>query len=173
MWFGNPGPPVSGPGSKNPEPPVDVPVIVTGTDDWPGRTVLGLADAGVAGGGAFSWITRTPQTLFALAYSWNVQNVWSSVGSTTVWEKSPHRRGDSDPRLWVLELDWVSWKGSVGPLGSVASRPDEAISGERPTPAVLMLSEACPWPLMAIDGIQKKRGLEATVSNSVPDWIRL
>ena len=44
---------------------------------------------------------------------------------------------------------------------------------ERPLPAVLMLSEACPWPFIAIEGIQKKRGLEPAVSNSVPDWVRV
>ena len=81
-----PGPPLSGPGSKNPEPFVEVPVIVTVTDAWPGRIVLGAAEAGVAGGGAFSWITRTPQSSSALAYSWKVQKVWLSVGSTTVCE---------------------------------------------------------------------------------------
>ena len=75
MWFGNPGPPVSGPGSKKPEPFNDVPVIITGTDDRPVRIVLGAADAGVAGGGAFSWMTRTPQTFWADVYSWNVQKV--------------------------------------------------------------------------------------------------
>jgi hypothetical protein len=86
MWLGKPGPPVSGPGSKNPEPAVDVPVIWTLTDDWPGAIVDGMAEAGVAGGGARSWITRTPHESVASAYSWNVQNVMLSVGSMTIWE---------------------------------------------------------------------------------------
>src|SRR5438093_12468848 len=32
-WLGYPGPPVSGPGSKNYEPAVEVPVMTTSTDD--------------------------------------------------------------------------------------------------------------------------------------------
>src|SRR6266568_2705865 len=35
IWLGYPGPPVSGPGSKNSEPAVEVPVMTTSTDDWP------------------------------------------------------------------------------------------------------------------------------------------
>ena len=77
---------MSGPGSKNPESLLDVPVITTEVDVWPCETVAGLAADGVAGGGALSWIARTPQELFAFAYSWKVQKVWLSVGSTTVWE---------------------------------------------------------------------------------------
>jgi hypothetical protein len=48
--------------------------------------VLGVAVDGVAGGGASSLITLTAQELFAFAYSWNVQKVMLSLGSTTVWE---------------------------------------------------------------------------------------
>jgi len=52
--FGNPAP-----GSKNPEPEEDVPVIVTFVDDCPAAT-LELADVGWAGGGARSFTTSTP-----------------------------------------------------------------------------------------------------------------
>ena len=62
----------------------------TPTEQFPCATVVagatGVAVDGVAGGGACSWITRTPHELGALAYSWNVQKVMLSVGSTTVWE---------------------------------------------------------------------------------------
>lgn len=47
------------PGSKNPDPDTDVPVIVTVAEDWPVAT-LELADAGVAGGGAKSLATSKP-----------------------------------------------------------------------------------------------------------------
>ena len=75
--------------------------------------------------------------------------------------------------LYALELDCVMVNARVAPNGSVARRPIEATAAKRPTPAVLELSEAWPCPLAAIDGIQKKRGLEAAGSNMVPDWIRL
>mgnify|MGYP001791756525 CR=1 FL=1 len=41
-------------------------------------------DVGVAGGGADSLATRTPQEFLASAYSWMVHIVWSSLGSTLV-----------------------------------------------------------------------------------------
>ena len=47
------------PGSKNPEPDDDVPVIVTLMDDNPVATVE-LADDGVAGAGAISLATSKP-----------------------------------------------------------------------------------------------------------------
>ncbi len=75
-----------GPGSKNPEPSVEVPVTSTPAEQLPAVTLVGLAPDGVAGGGACSWITLTPQTLVALAYSWKVQKVMLSLGSTTVCE---------------------------------------------------------------------------------------
>ena len=46
----------------------------------------GVAVDGVAGGGACSWITWTPHELGSLAYSWKVQKVMLSVGSTIVCE---------------------------------------------------------------------------------------
>ena len=52
--FGNPAP-----GSKNPEPDVDVPVIVTLVELDPNGTLL-LAELGFAGGGATSLATSTP-----------------------------------------------------------------------------------------------------------------
>src|SRR3954451_24260937 len=86
MWsksgYGGPGSVVS----KEPEPSVGAPVMITATDVSPVWIVLGDADAGVAGGGAFSWMTRTPHELWPFAYSWKVQKVWSSLGSMTVWE---------------------------------------------------------------------------------------
>src|SRR2546427_4170877 len=75
-----PGPPVSGPGSKNSEPPDEVPVMVTFCGEL--VTWAGTAQLGVAGGGATSLIARTPYELVALAYSWNVHIVMSSLGST-------------------------------------------------------------------------------------------
>jgi len=47
------------PGSKNPEPDVDVPVIVTLVELDPNGTLL-LAELGCAGGGASNLITSTP-----------------------------------------------------------------------------------------------------------------
>ena len=91
MWFAYPGPPVSGPGSKNSEPDADVPVRVAETDERPVHTAAETL-AGVAGGGALSWTARTaqfpakPEPVESNAYSWNVQTVWSSVGSTSVNE---------------------------------------------------------------------------------------
>ena len=52
--FGNPVP-----GSKKPDPEVEVPVIVTLTDDWPVATVE-FAEDGVAGGGGISFATSIP-----------------------------------------------------------------------------------------------------------------
>src|SRR3954454_16969071 len=86
MWLQNPGPPGAEPGSKKPEPVTWVPVICTFTDDCPGATGLGLAVDGVAGGGGCSLITRRPQEFVEFAYSWKVQKVMLSVGSTTVCE---------------------------------------------------------------------------------------
>jgi hypothetical protein len=51
--FGNPVP-----GSKNPEPEEDVPVMFTFADVCPAATVP--ADVGCAGGGARSFTTSTP-----------------------------------------------------------------------------------------------------------------
>src|SRR5262245_11782169 len=96
-WLAYPGLPVSGPGSKNSEPEAEVPVIVTFTADWPGVRLSGAAAAGVTGGGAASWMARTPQELAALQYSWNVHIVMSSLGSTATSEKSPHRCGFESP----------------------------------------------------------------------------
>ena len=47
------------PGSKNPEPDDDVPVMVTVVEDNPAET-LELAEVGPAGGGAISLTTSTP-----------------------------------------------------------------------------------------------------------------
>lgn len=47
------------PGSKKPDPPIDVPVIFTVTDDNPGSTLLSTEE-GVAGGGAVSLATSRP-----------------------------------------------------------------------------------------------------------------
>jgi len=47
------------PGSKNPEPDDDVPVIVTLIDDKPVAT-LEFAEVGIAGGGAISLATSKP-----------------------------------------------------------------------------------------------------------------
>ena len=47
------------PGSKKPDPEMDEPVTVTLTDAWPVWTV-GLAEIGVAGGGAMSLATDRP-----------------------------------------------------------------------------------------------------------------
>jgi len=58
----NPGPPVSGPGSKKPEPAsiAVVPVITTLDDATFCGTELGAAEEAVAGGGAISLTARTP-----------------------------------------------------------------------------------------------------------------
>ena len=79
MWLEKPAP-----GSKKPEPSVDVPVTSEPIEQLPAATVS--AAEGVAGGGACSWITLTPHELLELAYSWKVQKVMLSLGSTTVWE---------------------------------------------------------------------------------------
>jgi hypothetical protein len=47
------------PGSKNPDPDTDVPVMSTVTEDWP-AAMPELAEAGVAGGGAISLATSKP-----------------------------------------------------------------------------------------------------------------
>jgi hypothetical protein len=92
MWFVKPGPPVSGPGSKNSEPEVDVPVTVTLTEERPVQTADGEVLTGAAGGGALRWTARTaqlpakPEPAALSAYSWKVQTVWSSFGSTSVNE---------------------------------------------------------------------------------------
>ena len=46
------------PGSKNPEPDAELPVIVTVVEDWPTGTEE-LADDGLAGGGAINFATAT------------------------------------------------------------------------------------------------------------------
>ena len=74
------------PGSQNPEPADDVPVIVTSTDDCPDATFVGLAEAGAAGGGAAILPTFTPQLSVLSVYSWIVQKVCASHGSTLVIE---------------------------------------------------------------------------------------
>src|SRR6266446_2798956 len=61
IWFGKPAP-----GSKKPEPFVDVPLTTTLTLATPWVIDEGLQLTGVAGGGAFSWMTCTPQELLAL-----------------------------------------------------------------------------------------------------------
>ena len=48
------------PGSKNPEPALEVPETVTIVEARPVLANDGVADAGVAGGGASSFATRTP-----------------------------------------------------------------------------------------------------------------
>src|SRR2546422_6736176 len=50
-----PGPPGSEPGSKNPDPEAEVPVIATLTDGSPEQTPEGAAADGVAGRGGRSW----------------------------------------------------------------------------------------------------------------------
>src|SRR5579862_4178190 len=71
------------PGSKNPELLTDDPVMVTSTVVL-AFTVAGAADDSIAGGGALRWVTRMPHESSATVFSWNVQNVILSVGSTTV-----------------------------------------------------------------------------------------
>jgi hypothetical protein len=83
--FGNPVP-----GSKNPEPEDEVPVIVTLTELDP-RGTPELADVGVAGGGAMSLTTSTPYVPVPSGpapsqNSWTVHMVMSSLGSTLVKE---------------------------------------------------------------------------------------
>ena len=90
MWFAYPGPPASGPGSKNSghcPPPVHSPFVHVGavqhteTDNRhrhrraPTHTGF-VEETIVGGGGALSWTARTAQ-LFAgvSAYSWKVQIV--------------------------------------------------------------------------------------------------
>ncbi len=65
------------------------PVTVEVAEASPAHTAVALAIAG--GGGALSWTARTAQQLpnphaVVSAYSWNVQTVWSSLGSTWVEE---------------------------------------------------------------------------------------
>jgi hypothetical protein len=85
-WFRNPGPPVSVPGSKNPDPATDVPVIVTDVAASPCATDVGSAEAGVAGGGAMSCTALAPYVFVPLQNSWIVHIVMSSFGSTLVKE---------------------------------------------------------------------------------------
>ncbi len=56
--------------------------------------------------------------------------------------------------LYGKLLIWLICGVSVVPNVSVNSRPEEATSACRPTPATLMLIEACPCPFIAIEGIQ-------------------
>ena len=74
------------PGSQKPEPEDDVPVSVTLVEACPTATAEGLVEAGVAGGGAAILPTLTPQVSVLSTYSWMVQNVWPSQGSTLVCE---------------------------------------------------------------------------------------
>jgi hypothetical protein len=83
------------PGSQNPEPDVEVPVSTTDTEVAPALIEVGEVEAGVAGGGARILPTLTPQLSVPSVYSWIVQNVWPSHGSTLVWEKSPQRYVES------------------------------------------------------------------------------
>ena len=87
MRFKNPGPPVSAPGSKKPDPAGEVPspVMVTAVEAEPVGTDPD-ADAGLAGGGAISLTARTPYVFVPLQYSWIVHIVISSSGSTLVNE---------------------------------------------------------------------------------------
>jgi hypothetical protein len=54
----------------------------------------------------------------------------------------------------------------------VNSRPEAAIPAWSVFPAVLVLSDACPCPFIAIEGIQNHLGFEAAGSKSIPDWTR-
>src|SRR5450830_1935012 len=72
--------------SKNPDPADKVPVMTTLAAGWPATTVDGLAETGVAGGGALSCANRVPYWLATLVYSWIVQIDWSSHGSRLVNE---------------------------------------------------------------------------------------
>src|SRR5262245_391295 len=81
MWFGKV---VSG--SKKPAPALDGPVMTTLKFASPWLTVSGAQPDGIAGGGAMSLVTRTPQELVVLQYSWNVHIVMSSSGSIHVRE---------------------------------------------------------------------------------------
>ena len=63
---------------------------------------------GVAGGGASSLATRTPQELVFSAYSWIVHIVWSSLGSTLVYEWLPQGvpfDGSVGPALYAADVD--------------------------------------------------------------------
>lgn len=80
MRFANPAP-----GSKKPVPDADVPVT-TMFPVVPCSIVFGTSVVIAAGAGALICTHLTAQELVALAYSWKVQNVWSSEGSTTVIE---------------------------------------------------------------------------------------
>ena len=73
------------PGSKKPDPELDVPVIVTATEDRPIAT-LESAEVGVAGGGAINFATSTPYVFWPLQNSCKVHIVMSSLGSTLVNE---------------------------------------------------------------------------------------
>ena len=53
-------------------------------DGCPAAIVAGLAEAGVAGGGAISFTTRTAQEFVALLNSCKVHIVMSSTGSSDV-----------------------------------------------------------------------------------------
>src|SRR2546425_11333906 len=72
------------PGSKNPDPDTEVPLIVTSCGDMVTRA--GTVQSGVAGGGAMSLATRTPYELVEPQNSWVVQRVMSSLGSRLVNE---------------------------------------------------------------------------------------
>jgi hypothetical protein len=78
-----------GPGSKNPEPLDDVPVIVVVVELEPTGTLV--ADVGCAGGGARSFTTSTPyepreSVPGPSQNSWTDHIVMSSLGSTVVNE---------------------------------------------------------------------------------------
>jgi hypothetical protein len=84
----------------------------------PDSTVSGGATDG--GGGAFSWITLTAQELLAFAYSWKVQKVWLSLGSTTVWSSRPIACSKCRGMLYALEarLHGVRRLGGVQRIGT-------------------------------------------------------
>ncbi len=114
---------MSGPGSKNPEPDDDVPVTMTLTELCPAATLEGDAEEGAAGGGAINLMTRVPHELVALAYSCTVHMVISSVGSTTVCEKSPQRCGFVTVTSYAATPTWATVGACVVPSVSPDSLP--------------------------------------------------
>src|SRR5262245_46055140 len=130
--------------------------MVMGAEATPWQAEFGEAVVTDAGGGALSWIARMAPELVPSQYSWKVQTVMSSFGSTSLCEKSPQRlRPAPSVRLpYPEELTKAEVMAWVVPSVSVRSRPDAAQLGKSTVAlAYVEPSAMCPCPVMTTLGM--------------------